>query len=346
MPPLRVLTWQVHGSYLYYLSHIRHELFVPVGPTDRPGYGGLGGPFPWPSNVHEVPIEEVPRQEFDCILFQSAEHYLSDQHSLLSSEQRRLPRIYLEHDPPRQHPTDTRHIVADDPETLLVHVTPFNALMWDAGVAPVRVIEHGVTVPTSARYTGDIPRGITVINHLARRGRRLGSDVLERARVDVPIDLVGMAADESDGLGEVPHDELPAFIRRYRFFFNPIRYTSLGLAVCEAMMVGLPVIGLATTEMVTTIENGVSGFVHTNPRVLVEHMQRLLSNADEARVLGEGARRAAVERFSIERFANDWNQLFEDVCGPRTAAVSQQQGWAEKSPGDARRPVAMHGTVQ
>jgi len=40
-----------------------------------------------------------------------------------------------------------------------------------------------------------------------------------------------------------------------RFFFNPIRYTSLGLAVCEAMMVGMPIIGLATTEMATTVQN-------------------------------------------------------------------------------------------
>jgi NAD(P)-dependent dehydrogenase (short-subunit alcohol dehydrogenase family) len=29
---------------------------------------------------------------------------------------------------------------------------------------------------------------------------------------------------------------------------KPVRYTSLGLAVCEAMMLGLPIIGLATTE--------------------------------------------------------------------------------------------------
>jgi ADP-heptose:LPS heptosyltransferase len=28
---------------------------------------------------------------------------------ILTEAQRRLPRIYLEHDPPREHPTDTRH---------------------------------------------------------------------------------------------------------------------------------------------------------------------------------------------------------------------------------------------
>ncbi len=58
-----------------------------------------------------------------------------------------------------------------------------------------------------------------------------------------------MGAEEAGGLGEVRHVELAAFAARYRFFFNPIRYTSLGLAVIEAMMVGMPIVALATTEM-------------------------------------------------------------------------------------------------
>jgi glycosyltransferase involved in cell wall biosynthesis len=98
---------------------------------------------------------------------------------------------------------------------------------------------------------------------------------------------------------------------RYRFFFNPIRYTSLGLAVCEAMMVGLPVIGLATTEMVTVVENGVSGYVNTDLEKLVEVMRQLLNNPGEARALSEGARLCARSRFNIERFSRDWDEAFE-----------------------------------
>jgi glycosyltransferase involved in cell wall biosynthesis len=316
-----VFTWQVHGSYLYYLSHIRHELYVPVDPNRGSGYGGIGGPFPWPSNVHPVPVSDVAGLELDCILFQAADEYLYDQHEILSEEQRRLPFVYLEHDPPREHPTDTRHVVADDANITLVHVTPFNALMWDSGIADARVIEHGVTIPSDVQYHGNMTRGIAVVNHLARRGRRLGADVLETVRREVPVDLVGMASDESLGLREVPHDELPSFISRYRFFFNPIRYTSLGLAVCEAMMVGMPVIGLATTEMVTTIESGVSGYIHTDPAVLIGHMRRLLSDPAEARALGQGARKVALERFGIGRFACDWNRLIEEVCGRKDRSL-------------------------
>jgi glycosyltransferase involved in cell wall biosynthesis len=265
----------------------------------------------------------VRHADFDCILYQHKQNWLVDQHEVLSPEQRRLPRIYLEHDPPLENPTDQRHWM-DDAGVLLVHVTPFNQLMLDSGEAPNRVIDHGVMVPDGVRYTGEVERGIVVINHLGRRGRRLSPDIFLRARDAVPLDLVGMAAEELGGVGEVQPTKLAAFEARYRFFFNPIRYTSLGLAVCEAMTIGLPIVGLATTEMATAIENGVSGYVDTNLDKLIGRMRGLLADPSEARRLGEGARRYALERFDIRRFARDWEQTLAEVAGsaPRQRATA------------------------
>jgi glycosyltransferase involved in cell wall biosynthesis len=310
--PLRILTWHVHGNYLYYLTQCPHEFYLPVKPDRPPGYSGRAPGFPWPAHVHDVPANRVKNLELDCILYQSQHHYLHDQYEILSAEQRRLPTIFLEHDPPREQPTDTRHPV-DDPDGLLVHVTHFNELMWNSGRTPTHVIEHGVLVPDTARYRGDLVRGVVVINMLERRGRRLGADLFRQLRTHVPLDLIGMGSEELGGLGEVRHDRLPEVLSRYRFLLNPIRYTSLGLAVCEAMMIGLPIVGLATTEMVTTVENGVSGYVDTDWRKLIGPMNALLRDRSLARRLGDGARRAARARFSIERFTRDWDQTFRRV---------------------------------
>lgn len=314
MRPLRILTWHVHGSYIYYLVQSCYKFYLPVKPDYPEGYGGRNGNSSWPDNVYDVPVEEVQNLEFDCIVFQSKKNYLEDQYEILSESQRQLPRIYLEHDPPREHPTDTRHPV-DDPNVLLVHVTAFNDLMWDSGRTPTRVIEHGVLVPEDVQYTGELERGLVVVNNLPKRGRRLGADVFESVRTRVPLDLVGMGSEELGGLGEIQHNHLSAFESRYRFFFNPIRYTSLGLAVCEAMAIGMPIIALATTEMVTVVENGVSGYVDTNVNTLVERMQELLKYPDEARRLSEGARHYAQERFNIQRFIRDWDEAFALVTG-------------------------------
>lgn len=304
---MKIFTWHIHGSYLYYLSQGNFELYIPVTKDKQEGYYGRGETFPFGPKVIEIPAEEVCRQDFDLILFQTNQNYLSDQYEILSAEQRRLPRIYLEHDPPRGHPTDTRHVV-DDPEITVVHVTHFNQLMWDNGDTPTCVIRHGVTDPGYI-YTGELDKGIVVINNLLTRGRLLGADLYEQARQQVPLDLVGMGT-ENYGLGEVLHPQLPQFQSRYRFFFNPIRYTSLGLAVCEAMMMGMPIIGLATTEVAMAIDNGYSGFVDTDTATLIHRMKTLLNEPELAREMGLNARKVAMDCFSIGRFTREWEQLF------------------------------------
>ena len=311
---LRVLTWHVHGNYLYYLSQAPHDFFVVTLPGHPPGYAGRVGSLPWGDNVHEVPAEGLPWRNFDCVLYQSRKHFETDRVELLSAEQRALPAIYLEHDPPQQHPTGTRHPGADVDGVHIVHVTPFNALTWDNGSAPVSVIEHGVLVPPEVDYVGDRPEGIVVVNHLQKRGRRLGVDVFEQARSQVPLALVGMGSLELGGLGEVANLDLAATMARYRFFFNPIRYTSLGLSVIEAMMVGLPIVGLATTELPTVIASGTNGFVDTRLDRLVDAMRALIDYPALARQWGDAARKTALERFSITRFAADWDRLLRSVA--------------------------------
>lgn len=311
---MKIFTWHIHGSYLYYLSKGNYQLYIPVTASRKEeGYYGRGETFPFGSNVIEVPVEEVRNMQFDCILFQTNQNYLVDQYEILSESQRKLPKIYLEHDPPRMHPTDTKHIM-QDPSVTMIHVTHFNKLMWDNGAVPSMVIEHGVSDP-GVTYTGKLERGIVVINNLPSRGRLLGLDLFLEARKHLPIDLVGMGTGEL-GLGEVLHPQLPEFISQYRFFFNPIRWTSLGLAVCEAMMLGIPVVGMATTEMSTVIDNGRTGFINTNLDQLITDMRSLLENKERALQIGQAGRESAIERFSLQRFTNEWEALFKKLCKP------------------------------
>lgn len=309
MRRLKILTWLTHGSYMYYLSQVPHDFFLMMQPGRPPGYGGRCGSLRWGDNVFDQPLESVKEQAFDCIIYQDDHQFLDDRQRWLSDAQRRLPQLYIEHDPPRAHPTDSRHPV-DDPSVLLVHVTPFNALMWDNGRSPTVVIEHGVTDP-GVRWRGDLARGITVINELDKRGRRLGADVFMQARTQLPLDLAGMGNAALDGLGEWPLHALPALCARYRLFFHPARYTSLGLGLVEAMMLGMPVVALATTEVATVIENGVSGYIDTCPDRLIGRMRELLRHHRIAAHIGAGARECALARFGMTRFIRDWNAALQ-----------------------------------
>jgi len=332
----RILTWHDHGSYLDSLARTGHRFYIPVKSDPAGGYAGR-----WPEwdgdVVVEVPASDVRHLEVDAILFQHRQHWAVDQYELLSPEQRRLPRLYVEHDPPREHPTDSRHPV-DDPDVLLIHVTAFNALMWDSGPTPTRVIDHGIAIPPGVSYGGESERGIVVVNDLATRGRRLGADLYLHAAERIPLDLVGMGAQRLGGIGEIPRLRLPGFEARYRFFFNPIRYTSLGLSMIEAMHVGLPIVAFATTEIPTVIEDGVSGITATDPERLVAGMEELLADHGLARQRGGLARAVARERFSIDRFARDWTSAFEEAVGRTSTALRNYP--ARASAPDVTVPIA------
>ena len=170
---------------------------------------------------------------------------------------------------------------------------------------------------TDISYSGEIPKGLVIVNNIKKRGRRLGLDVFEQVRRRVPLDIIGMGSEEVGGLGEITHEELPRFQSRYRFLFNPIRYTSLGLAVCEAMMLGMPVVAVASTEMAKAVEHGISGYIDTDIDRLADCMKNLLTDHALARRLGEGARSYARARFNIRRFVNDWNDAFSSITGRR-----------------------------
>jgi len=257
-----------------------------------------------------VPAEQVHDLKLDLIIYQTPKNYFEDQFEILSAEQRRLPKIYLEHNTPKPHAVDTHHPV-DDPNVLLVHVTHYNRLMWDNGRTPTVVIEHSVAFDPSITYRGYRECGITVVNGMQKRPRVAGYDVFLEVRQTVPLDVVGMETEVFGGLGDIPYRDLHRLMADYRFLFSPIRYTSLPLAVIEAMTIGMPIVALATTELPTVLSHGETGYVSCNVDALIECMRFLLADHEEAYRLGRNARAVARERFGLDRFIRDWNIAFD-----------------------------------
>jgi len=155
-----------------------------------------------------------------------------------------------------------------------------------------------------------LERGVTVVNGMQKRPRITGYDLFLQAQAVLPLDAVGMQTEALSGLGDIPYRHLHQRMADYRFLFSPIRYTSLPLAVIEAMTIGMPVVALATTELPTVIEHGKSGYISCNPDALVEHMRYLLAHPQEARTMGAYAQTVARDRFGLERFKRNWNAAF------------------------------------
>ena len=48
---MKIFTWHIHGSYLYFLSQGDYEIFIPVNEKKTEGYYGRGQTFPFGKNV-------------------------------------------------------------------------------------------------------------------------------------------------------------------------------------------------------------------------------------------------------------------------------------------------------
>ncbi|HEY3941819.1 MAG TPA: glycosyltransferase [Acidimicrobiales bacterium] len=308
---MRIFLWHVHGSWTTTFVQGKHEYFVPVLP-DRPPDGlGRARTWEWPSSVVEVSLEEAGSLDVDVLVLQrpSELHHLA-RRWLRRVPGRDVPAIYLEHNCPELPVTSTDHVAKDRKDVVVVHVTHFNDLFWDTGVTRRRVIEHGVVDP-GLRYSGDLPRAAVVVNEPLRRGRAVGQDLYDDFRRTIPLDLFGMATEPLGGV-DLPQAAMFDEAARRRVYLHPVRWTSLGLSLIEAMQLGMPVIALGTTEVVDAVPPG-AGVVSNRLDVLHAALRRLCEEPEEAAEMGRIARRSALGRFGLARFLSDWDAVLEEV---------------------------------
>jgi hypothetical protein len=318
---MNVLLWHVHGSWTTSFVHGPHRYLLPVLPDRGPDGRGRAQTWVWPESATEVTPEEAADHaaEVDVVILQRPHELERLAADWLGGRRpgRDLPAIYLEHNAPQGRVAEMRHPAADRPDLTLVHVTHFNALFWDCGPTPTRVIEHGIVDP-GERYTGELPRAAAVINEARRRGRVTGTDLLDRLADAAPIDLFGMDAENAParvhGIDDVPQERLHEELARRRVYLHPIRWTSLGLSLIEAMHLGMPIVALATTEAPEAVPAG-AGVVSTRIDALHDAVREFVGDRERAREAGSAARRAALERYGLKRFLEDWDVLLTEVAG-------------------------------
>jgi hypothetical protein len=309
---MKILLWHVHGAWTTAFVRGPHEYTVPVLPGRGPDGRGRAQTYDWPDAVRELSPAELRDEDFDVVIIQRPHELALAELWLGRRPGRDVAVVYVEHNAPQGRLADMRHPVADRDDLTLVHVTHFNALFWDAGTTTVRVIEHGVVDP-GERYTGELGRVAVVINEARRRARVTGTDLLPRFAEAAPIDLFGIDAGTLGGIEDLPQEQLHDAMARRRVYLHPIRWTSLGLSLIEAMHLGMPVVALGTTEVHDAVP-AQAGVVSTNVDVLTRAVGELVADADEARARGAAARAAARERYGLERFLADWDVALEEVA--------------------------------
>ncbi|SFQ31000.1 Glycosyl transferases group 1 [Amycolatopsis arida] len=318
---LRVLVWHVHGSWTSAFVRGRHHYLLPTLPEGGPwGLGRAGRP--WPDRAREVPAEQLGDLDVDVVVLQRPEEIDVAERWLGRRPGRDVPAVYVEHNTPRGHAATSRHPLAEQTAIPVAHVTHFNDLMWDCGRCPTTVIPHGIVDP-GARYTGELPHVVAMINEPVRRWRITGTDLLPSFAEIAPVDVYGIGVDRL--AGELPpaahpvrgiadldqrtlHDE----VARRRVYVHTARWTSLGLSLLEAMHLGMPVVAVAATEAGAAVP-AEAGVLSTDVTELTSAVRRFVHEPDLAAVTGKAAREYALTHFGLDAFLRHWDVLLSEV---------------------------------
>jgi glycosyltransferase involved in cell wall biosynthesis len=317
---VRILAWHVHGSWMTGFVQGDHEYLLPVVPDRGPEGRGRAQTWDWPGTAREYTPEQLRDADFDVVLLQRPEELDLVRAWTGRTPGSDVPAVYVEHNAPPGHAARTVHPLAGRSDIPVVHVTRFNDLMWDNGGAPTHVIEHGVVDPGHL-YRGDRESLAVVVNEPVRRWRVAGTDLVETLAGQVPVDVYGMGmADLEERVPAVRgrthenlrQNDLHAEMGRHRAYFHPYRWTSLGLSLIEAMMIGMPVLAPAVTEAPESVPPE-AGVVTNDLAAIARAARRWMADPGEADETGRRARTYALSRFGLSRSLGDWDALLKEV---------------------------------
>ncbi|MEW1980091.1 glycosyltransferase [Citricoccus sp. NPDC079358] len=317
---MRILIWHVHGSWMTAFVQGHHDYLLPVDEDRGPDGRGRAQTWDWPDSAQERTAAQLAGERPDLVVLQRPHEaeLLESWTGLRAGID--VPAVYLEHNAPTGTAMASEHPYADQDAVPIVHVTHFNRLMWDTGTARTEVIEHGVPDPGHL-YTGVTASLAVVVNEPVRRTRVAGTDLMLQLSRDLPVEVYGMGMDH---LAEVApwldgrlhenyrQSELHRALAAHRVYFHPYRWTSLGLALLEAMTLGMPVLALSTTEAPRAVPPS-AGLLSNDLGELADRGRQWLQDPELAARAGAAARAHALDRYGLERFLADWDMLIGRV---------------------------------
>jgi glycosyltransferase involved in cell wall biosynthesis len=122
-------------------------------------------------------------------------------------------------------------------------------------------------------------------------------------------------------------EDAARWLAAFDVFALPSLYEGLPLAVLEAMRAGVPVVATdvgSVAEAVVPEETGVL-VQPGDTRAFVGGLRRLLDDPELRRRMGQRGRERALERFTIERRAAEFERLYEDLRTRRRSSRPARQ---------------------
>lgn len=109
-------------------------------------------------------------------------------------------------------------------------------------------------------------------------------------------------------------NDVPSILRQGDIFAFPSAYEGFGLALGEAMSMGLPAVGYRSCSAVNElIKDGENGYLcDDGVEPLKNVLRKIMKNQDLRIQMGDNANKS-MRKYSLENVWNDWNELIERI---------------------------------
>jgi|TARA_B100000085_G_scaffold271348_1_gene284715 glycosyltransferase involved in cell wall biosynthesis len=313
---LNILTFATHERYEENLCKTGHNFYsLAIGKTWDTDYA------PIPDNYHIV--NAIPDYvDFDLILTHTSCDRMFKAHQaltgldVLQGNKTGIPILRHTHVLP-----DIRFDVPDQASAFCKYpsdknsfISEYNMTQWNMSRATsASVVEHGVDTdfwkPDDSVKRDNVC--LSVVNDWPNRDWCCGFNLWRQTTQDLPVRVFGKSPGFSEPANSTEH--LREIYQSSRIFYNTSLHSPVPSVLLEAMSCGCAVVSTNNCMIPEIIENGKNGLVSNNPQELRGCLELLLKNQDLAKELGDNARKTIVEKYNLERFVNNWNNILHST---------------------------------
>lgn len=313
--PLNILTTPTHERYEYNLCKTGHNFYslnIPGQKTWDTDYA------PIPENYHM--LDYIPDYlDFDIILSHTTCQRLKILHDNVAKYQGpnidrcAIPIIRHTHVLPRpgiemsvEQQVCSFHGIKPD---LNSFISNYNAASWGMSKKSAMIVEHGIDTefwnPTQKERRNAC---LSVVNDWPNRDWCCGFNLWRQTSQGLPVQVFGKSPGFSEPAQSTEH--LRDIYSSYSIFYNTSLHSPVPTVLMEAMACGCAIVSTATCMIPEIIEHGHNGLISNNPTELRTYLETLLADPDKARELGENARQTIINKYSLNRFIETWNNIF------------------------------------
>lgn len=198
-------------------------------------------------------------------------------------------------------------------------ISEYNMKSWGYDYNNAAIVNHGIDTDFWC-VNQDIPRNnylLSVVNLWPHRdwacGWGLWKNIVnfDLQENKLPIKIIG----KNNGISK-PASSIENLRNEYyqaKIFLNTSLHSPVPMSLLEAMACGCAVVSTNTCMIPEIIQHGYNGLLGNSEDELRKHCIELLYNDELAKKLGDNAQQTIKDKFNINNFVTQWNNIFERV---------------------------------